>query len=86
MGEPFDLRTWHWWNSQLNALVSGFTDMGIVTGWWRGYSDRTRAIVIVVRAVDEVSAIRNLLVHARERFKQKAMYFEYHPVTFEEVR
>jgi hypothetical protein len=42
--------------------------------------------VIVVREIDEVSAIRSLLVHARERFRQEAMYFEYHAVMFEEVR
>ncbi|HEV7242209.1 MAG TPA: hypothetical protein VGQ36_23465 [Thermoanaerobaculia bacterium] len=85
-GKQFDSRTWLWWHHELSSLVSGFTDIGIVTGWWRGYSDRNRGTVIIVRSMDEVSAIRSLLVRARNRFRQEAMYFEYHAVTFEEVR
>lgn len=85
-GLPFDQRIWRWWHHELSSLVSGFTDIGIVTGWWRGYSDQNRGTVIVVRSMEEVSAIRSLLVRARERFRQEAMYFEYHTVTFEEVR
>jgi len=33
----------------------------------------------------EVSALRRLLIEARHRFKQRAMYLEYHRVYFEEV-
>ena len=85
-GEPFDLATWSWWSDELTALVSGFTDVGVVTGWWRGYSDQNRSIVIIVKSAHEVDAIRNLLREARVRFRQEAMYLEYHDVTFEEVQ
>lgn len=85
-GELFDLMTWSWWNDELTSLVSGFTDVGVATGWWRGYSDQNRVIVIIVRSMSEVNAIRDLLVRARDRFRQEAMYFEYHRVVFEEVR
>lgn len=85
-GKPFDLRTWRWWSDELISVVEGFTDMGVVTGWWHGYTDRNRLVVIVVGSLDEVGSIRNLLVRARTRFRQEAMYFEYHTVTFEEVR
>jgi hypothetical protein len=85
-GIEFDSRTWLWWHHQLSSLVRGYTDIGIVTGWWRGYSDQNRGTVIIVRTKDEVDAIRNLLVRARKRFRQEAMYFEYHSVLFEEVR
>ena len=85
-GEPFDLLTWSWWNDALTRLVSGFTDVGVVTGWWRGYSDQNRSIVIIVKSMREVEAIRDLLREARKRFRQEAMYLEYHRVTFEEVQ
>lgn len=85
-GEPFDLFTWSWWNDRLTELVSGFTDVGVVTGWWRGYSDQNRSLVIIVKSMTEVAAIRGLLREARVRFRQEAMYLEYHRVHFEEVR
>lgn len=85
-GEPFDLVTWSWWNDELTSLVSGFTDHGVATGWWRGYTDQNRVIIIIVRSMHEVVAIRDLLARARHRFRQEAMYLEYHRVFFEEVR
>src|SRR5215212_7103206 len=85
-GEPFDLITWSWWNDELTELVSGFTDLGVVTGWWRGFSDQNRIIVVIVKTMREVDALRELVRQARTRFRQEAMYFEYHEVVFEEVR
>lgn len=85
-GEPFDLATWSWWLDELTSLVSGFTDFGVVTGWWHGYSDHNRVIVIVVRSTAQVEEIRQLLRRAREKFRQEAMYLEYLKVFFEEVR
>jgi hypothetical protein len=67
------------------SLVSGFTDLGVATGWWRGFSDQNRVIVVVVRSMHEVNAIKALLREARVRFRQEAMYLEYHRVFFEEV-
>ena len=84
-GNPFDLRTWAWWSGELMSLVSGFTDLGVATGWWRGYSDENRVIVMVVKTEREVDAIRSLLREARRQFRQDAMYLEYHSVFFEEV-
>jgi len=83
--EFFDLATWTWWNDELTGIVTGFTDVGLVTGWWRGYTDENRSFVIIVRSMREVGAIRRLLTEARSRFKQEAMYLEYHRVFFEEV-
>lgn len=84
-GEPFDLRIWTWWHYQLNTLVKGFTDVGLATGWWRGYSDQNRSFVIIVKTMHEVGEIRQLLAEARNHFRQEAMYLEYHRVFFEEV-
>lgn len=85
-GKAFDPETWVWWSDELSSLVKAFTETGIVTGRWHGHTDRNRAYVIIVPSLDEVSSIRSLLARARWRFRQKAMYFEYHTVTFEEVR
>lgn len=84
-GKPFSLLIWSWWNDRLTALVTGFTDLGVATGWWRGYADQNRVITIIVKTIHEVNALRELMVEARSRFEQEAMYFEYHRVFFEEV-
>ena len=84
-GTSIDRDTWAWWHDKLTALVAGFTDMGVVSGWWRGYTDENRRITIIVRSMHEVRAIRKLLREARVRFRQEAMYLEYHAVSFEEV-
>jgi hypothetical protein len=60
--------------------------MGVATGSWRGFTDQDRVIVVVVRSATEVEVLRQLLREARLRFRQEAMYFEYHRVNFEEVR
>jgi hypothetical protein len=84
-GNAIDRDTWSWWHDRITAMVAGFTDMGVVSGWWRGYTDENRRITIVVRSMREVEAIRELLREARVRFRQEAMYLEYHAVSFEEV-
>ena len=48
-------------------------------------SDQNREIVINVKTEREVASIREFLQEARKKFRQKKMYFEYHPVFFEEV-
>ncbi len=85
-GVPFGPATWHWWNVEFTSLVKAFTDLGVATGSWRGHLDQNRVIVMVVKTMKEVEAIRRLLVEARRHFRQEAMYLEYHRVYFEEVR
>jgi hypothetical protein len=53
---------------------------------FEGYADQNRVIVVIVTSTREVEAIRGLLRTARRRFRQEAMYLEYHRVFFEEVR
>jgi hypothetical protein len=85
-GNPFEEEVWDWWLDEMTNLFRGFTDLGVVSGWWLGHSDRNRWIVVIVKTEKEVGRTRNLLQMARERFKQQAMYLDYHPVRFEEVR
>jgi hypothetical protein len=84
-GNSFPLRTWTWWSDELGELVTGFTDVGMATGWWRGATDQNRVFVTIVRSLQELYAIRGLLVRACKEFRQEAMYLEYHRVFFEEV-
>jgi len=85
-GNFFEEEIWGWWRDEMSKILTAFTDMGIVTGWWLGQSDRNRWIVTVVKAQKEVDRIRDFLRLAREKFKQEAMYLDYHPVHFEEVK
>jgi len=85
-GNSFPLRTWTWWSDELGALVTGFTDVGMgnrLVG--RGVTDQNRMFVTIVRSLQEMYAIRSLLVRACREFRQEAMYLEYHRVFFEEV-
>ena len=85
-GNPFPEDVWDWWRDEMKKLVSAFTDRGVVEGWWRGQSDQNRSIVMIVKTENEVSAIREFLQLARREFRQDAMYLDYHPVHFEEVK
>jgi hypothetical protein len=84
-GKPFDESVWGWWRIELTKIVRGFTEVGVVTGWWEGHSDVSRWIVIVLRKDTRLDPIRRFLQEARLRFRQKKMYLDYHPVFYEEV-
>ena len=84
-GNPFEKEVWDWWLTGITKLVSGFTELGLVTGWWFGHSDRSRWIIIILKSEAEVDKIKNFLRLARGIFRQKKMYLDYHPVYFEEV-
>ena len=49
-GVPIDRDTWRWWHDRLTSLVAGFTDLGVVSGWWRGIVTKT------VNALEEDNA------------------------------
>jgi len=83
---PFTAEIWSWWEDELAKLVTGFTDLGVVMGWWLGHSDQNRWIVIVVKTERQVERIKNFVRAARVKFRQDTMYFESHPVYFEEVQ
>lgn len=70
---------------ELTRILSGFTILGIVSGWWQHQSDENQWIVAVVQSMEQVDELRTFLKLARDRFTQDAMYFEWHPVHFELV-
>lgn len=84
-GNVYDEGVWKWWRENLTLQFRGFTDMGVVKGWWQGHSDQNRWIVAVVKTQNEVQHIRQFLKLARAKFDQETMYLEYHRVHFEEV-
>ena len=84
-GKPFDPATWNWWHDRIKNLISGLTDLGIVDGWWQGRSDRNKWVITVVEGVTQLDELRRFLRLSRTRFRQDAMYFEWHQVYFELV-
>ena len=84
-GNTFEEETWEWWRDELTKLLSGFTDLGVVHGWWQGQSDQNQWITAVVESAEQVDELRRFLQSARQMFGQDAMYFEWHPVHFELV-
>lgn len=70
-GRPIDRDTWSWWHDKLTALVAGFTDLGVVSGWWRGYTDENRRITIIVRSMREVQALRRCFARHDYVFTKK---------------
>ena len=84
-GEPFDEDVWGWWRSEMTVRFAGYTDLGKVKGYWEGYSDQHRMVVMVLPD-SELPAVRRFLQEARERFRQEAMYLDHHPVVLELIR
>lgn len=84
-GNPFDEETWSWWMDKVEEVLGDFTEMGLTKGDWRGYADQCRWIMAVIPK-DRLNAVRSFLKEARERFKQKRMYLDFHPVHLELVK
>jgi hypothetical protein len=82
-GDAFDEDTWRWWQREMFRL-GDYTEAGLATGVFRGHTDRNRVIVLIVSA-EKLEPIREFLVEACDRFRQDAMYFEYHETKFELV-
>ncbi len=86
-GVPFGEDLWEWQKDQLRLLFrDGYTEHGSVRGWWQGYSDEDVWYRVIVRGDSELIAIRDFLREARRRFRQDAMFLQYHPVELELIR
>lgn len=83
----FPVEVWEWWQNEMHQMLKGFTDRGVVHGWWLEHSDENRWISVIVKSQEEVDQIREFLKKAKaeDKFNQDAMYLEYHPTRFEEV-
>jgi len=84
-GNAFADDTWGWWREEITRCLSAFSDLGVVAGWWEGYSDQNRWIVAIVGTEEKVDELRRFLRVARQWFRQERMYFEWHKVGFELV-
>jgi len=83
-GNPFDEETWSWWMGKVVEVLGDFTEMGLTNGGWRGYADQCRWIMAVIQE-DRLHDVHGFLQEAHERFKQEAMYLDFHPVHLELV-
>jgi hypothetical protein len=78
-GNPFDEPTWDWFTDRVTEVIGDFTEMGLTGGQWRGYSDRSRWIMAVIPD-GKLDGVYSFLREARVKFKQEAMYLDFHPV------
>lgn len=84
---PFSEEVWSALYDRLMQLFMGFTESGVVKGWWLGHSDLNREIFIIVHTVDEVYKIKTEIAQwGRKHFRQEAIYFECQRIYFEEVK
>ncbi|MHB2018635.1 MAG: hypothetical protein ACYCW6_16935 [Candidatus Xenobia bacterium] len=81
-GKAFDHNVWDWWLDEIALRFDACTDLGNVQGYWEGYSDHHRMIVMVLPE-SELRNVRLFLQEAGVRFRQEAMYLDYHPVVLE---
>lgn len=84
-GRPFTDEDHAWLMDRLVSLfVEGFTKIPNVQGWWRGHDDANMLFFAAIQAKDELEAaralapVREFLGEAKVRFRQKAMYLEWH--------
>jgi len=84
---PFPESVWDWWRSEFTRVVPGYTEVGEVLGWWQGQTDRNRMVYVVVKSDDttKLQQLRDFVAAARTQFRQAAMYFEMHPIRYEEL-
>ena len=52
-GNAFEEEIWEWWRDELTKILSGFTDLGVVSGWWQGQSDQNQSIVAIVESEEQ---------------------------------
>lgn len=86
-GEPFPESVWDWWRSEFTKTVPGYTELGQVVGWWQGQTDRNRMVYVIVKSDDtaRIQKLRDFVASARSQFDQEAMYFEMHPIQYEQL-
>jgi len=84
-GHPFERDIWNWWRDEITKLRFAFTELGVVRGYWEGYSEEHRWLFWIVASAEEVSRLRDFITQAKERFRQMEMFFEVVPVFYEGV-
>jgi hypothetical protein len=87
LGQPFPEIVWDWWRTEFTGIVPAYTETGPVVGWWQGQTDRNRMVYVILKSDDteRIRRLREFVAEARYRFRQASMYFEMHPVQYEEL-
>jgi len=69
------------------GIVPAYTETGPVVGWWQGQTDRNRMVYVILKSDDteRIHRLREFVAEARYRFRQALMYFEMHPIQYEEL-
>lgn len=84
-GSPILASVWNAMTTELRELESDFTEIA-VKGEWRHESDEESSMYFIsVSTLERVEQLRKFVARSRTAFGQEKMYFDYHPVHFEEV-
>jgi len=81
-GNPIPASVWNHMTTELRELQADLADVP-VKGEWRSEDDENRLYLVTVRTLERVESLRDFAQRWRTAFRQRALYFDYHPVCFE---
>ncbi len=84
-GHPISACVWNAMTNDLRELEADFTEIPIVGEWRAEKDDDSRLYFITVATVERVEQLREFAERWRRPLGQQKMYFDDHPVHFEEV-
>jgi len=82
-GNPIAASLWNGMTTELRELESDFTEVPIRGEWRSENDDDSRFYFLTVLDMDRVEGLQKFVGRWRQPFRQRAMYFDYHPVRFE---
>lgn len=83
---PISASVWNAMYTELRELEQNFTEIPVRGEWKSEVDDVSSMYFITVATLERVEQLRNFVKRWRNPFRQKEMYFDYHPVHFELVR
>jgi len=80
---PITASVWSGMTTELRELESDFTEVPLRGEWRSEDDDDSRMYFMTVSDIDRVEALQKFVGRWRLPFRQRAMYFDYHPVRFD---
>jgi hypothetical protein len=84
-GHPILASVWNAMTNDLRELEADFTEIPIAGEWRAEKDDDSKLYFITVPTLERVEQLREFARRWRRPLGQQKMYFDYHPVHFEEV-
>jgi hypothetical protein len=76
---------WNAMANELRELEANFTEIPILGEWRAEKDDNSMLYFITVTTLERVEQLREFARRWRRPLRQQKMYFDYHPVNFEEL-